>query len=77
MSADRLAPRPLVEPHLDRLPADHPRRGEVLSAHAAAMARGDAGYLDPSTGLFVLTAAYLAERGTCCTRGCRHCPYVR
>ena len=26
-------------------------------------------------GLFVLTAAYLRERGYCCTNGCRHCPY--
>jgi hypothetical protein len=26
-------------------------------------------------GLFVFTAAYLRERGYCCTSGCRHCPY--
>jgi hypothetical protein len=44
-------------------------------AHAAAMKAGEAGYLDPETGLFVLTAGFLAKRGTCCTRGCRHCPY--
>jgi len=25
--------------------------------------------------LFVFTAAYLRERGYCCTSGCRHCPY--
>jgi hypothetical protein len=43
--------------------------------HAVAVARGDAGYIDPRTGLFVLTAAYLAARGTCCGNGCRHCPY--
>jgi len=24
----------------------------------------------------VFTAAFLAERGTCCESGCRHCPYV-
>jgi hypothetical protein len=24
---------------------------------------------------FVLTAAYLLRRGTCCDNGCRHCPY--
>ena len=70
------APRPLTEPHPDRLAPDHPRRAEILAAHADALARGDAGYLDPGTGLFVLTAGDLAARGTCCTRGCRHCPYV-
>jgi hypothetical protein len=40
------------------------------------MAAGEAGYLDPATGLFVMTAAHLADRGTCCDSGCRHCPYV-
>ena len=44
-------------------------------AHDAAVAAGEAGYLDPDTGLFVLTATYLADRGTCCGNGCRHCPY--
>jgi hypothetical protein len=48
----------------------------VLAAHAVALERGDAGYTDPGSGLFVLTAAYLADRGTCCDSGCRHCPYV-
>jgi hypothetical protein len=48
---------------------------EIQAAHDAAVAAGEAGYLDPETGLFVLTAAFLAKRGTCCTRGCRHCPY--
>jgi hypothetical protein len=71
-----LAPRPLDHPHPSRLPDDHPRRAEILAAHAAALAAGEAGYADPDTGLFVLTAGYLADRGTCCGRGCRHCPYV-
>jgi hypothetical protein len=71
-----LAPRPLTEPHPSRLALDHPRRAEILAAHAAALDAGQAGYLDPGTGLFVLTAAFLADRGTCCGRGCRHCPYV-
>lgn len=47
----------------------------MLDAHAAAVAAGEDGYLDPATGLFVLTAAYLADRGGCCGSGCRHCPY--
>ena len=45
------------------------------NVHAKAMADGEDGYLDPSTGLFVLTAAFLARRGHCCGNGCRHCPY--
>lgn len=71
-----LADRPLTEPHPARLPPAHPAYGEILAAHAAALARGDMGYPDPVTGLFVMTAAVHAERGHCCGRGCRHCPYV-
>jgi hypothetical protein len=57
---------------MDRaLPAD------VVAAHEAAIAAGADGYLDPRTGLFVMTAAYLAARGSCCDSGCRHCPYGR
>jgi hypothetical protein len=40
------------------------------------MAAGELGYLDPDTGLFVQTAATLADRGECCDQGCRHCPYL-
>jgi hypothetical protein len=71
-----LAPRPLTQPHPSRLPLDHPHRDELLAAHAAALDAGEAGYLDPVSGLFVLCAGFLAARGTCCGRGCRHCPYV-
>ncbi|WP_290861042.1 DUF5522 domain-containing protein [Hamadaea sp.] len=71
-----LAPRALTEPHPSRLAPDHPRRAEILRRHAEAVADGQAGYLDPETGLFVLSARFLANRGTCCERGCRHCPYV-
>lgn len=71
-----LAPRPLELPHPSRLAPDHPDRRRILAAHAAALAADDAGYLDPGSGLFVLTAAFLARRGTCCGRGCRHCPYL-
>jgi hypothetical protein len=74
--ADPLAPRALTEPHPTRLPADATGRDDTLAAHAAALAADEAGYLDPGTGLFVLTAGFLAARGTCCGRGCRHCPYV-
>ncbi|GGK27329.1 hypothetical protein GCM10010124_19900 [Pilimelia terevasa] len=71
-----LAARPLTVPHPDRLAPDAPGRDAVLAAHAAALADGAAGYPDPVSGLFVLTAGFLAARGTCCGRGCRHCPYV-
>lgn len=46
-----------------------------LHAHAVAEARGDLGYIDPHTGLFVMTSRALRERGFCCDNGCRHCPY--
>jgi hypothetical protein len=63
-------------PHHDRLPPDHPLYGEILRRHEAALAAGEAGYTDPQSELFVLTAAFLADRGTCCDKGCRHCPYI-
>jgi hypothetical protein len=72
-----LADRALTEPHPGRLSADHPLRSVILTAHAEALGAGRAGYPDPETGLFVLTAGFLAARGTCCGRGCRHCPYVQ
>jgi hypothetical protein len=66
----------LYEPHPERLAPDHPQRAEILARHRAAVAAGDAGYDDPVSGLFVFTAAYHLERGSCCESGCRHCPYV-
>jgi len=48
---------------------------DAKRAHDSAQHRGKVGYLDPKTGLLVLTASYLAERGHCCGAGCRHCPY--
>lgn len=76
MHRNELAERALTEPHPSRLTPDHPRRQAILRAHATALTERRPGYLDPDTGLFVLTAALLAERGYCCERGCRHCPYV-
>lgn len=74
--AQELADRELDDPHPTRLGADAPQRVAILAAHAAAMAAGEPGYMDPATGLFVFTAKYHAERGTCCENDCRHCPYV-
>ncbi|HEX3908570.1 MAG TPA: DUF5522 domain-containing protein [Mycobacteriales bacterium] len=71
-----LADRPLSLPAPWRLAIDDPRRDEILAAHDAALATGSAGYADPATRLFVLTARFLADRGWCCGNGCRHCPYT-
>jgi hypothetical protein len=73
---EELASRPLDTPHPARLALDDPHRDEILRVHADALRDGAGGYLDPVSGLFVLTAQFLADRGTCCQRGCRHCPYV-
>jgi hypothetical protein len=54
---------------------DPPIPAAAQRAHDEAEARGQQGYLDPSTGLFVMTAAALAARERCCGSGCRHCPY--
>lgn len=70
------ADRPLAEPHPARLDRTRPDAGAILDRHAQALAAGDDGYLDPTTGLFVFTAGYLAARSTCCDTGCRHCPYL-
>jgi hypothetical protein len=72
-----LADRPLSQPHPDRLSPDRPDYGAILAAHGAALDAGSDSYRDPSTGLTVFTAGYLARRGTCCDSGCRHCPYLR
>lgn len=73
---DRLANRPLTQPHSSRLSPADPLYDEIVARHAAALATGLAGYSDPASGLFVLTAGFLADRGTCCDKGCRHCPYL-
>lgn len=51
------------------------RHPEAQRRHEHAMQRGEPGYLDPETGLFVMTRQYLLDRGYCCRSGCRHCPY--
>ena len=76
MRALPLDDRPLTEPRADRFDRGAPRADEALAAHAAALAGGESTYRDPVTGYRVLTARALADRGTCCGLGCRHCPYV-
>ncbi len=49
---------------------------QILRAHAEALRNGADTYVDPLSGYTVLTAGYLARRGSCCESGCRHCPYI-
>jgi hypothetical protein len=63
-------------PLVDRFPPTHPAYAVTMAAHDAAVSAGEDGYLDPTTGYFVFTAAAHWDRGTCCQSGCRHCPYA-
>lgn len=65
-----------LDPHPSRLDPERADYAAIVAAHRRAVEAGEPGYLDPTTGLFVLTAAALWERGTCCEQGCRHCPYL-
>lgn len=67
---------PSALPHPSRLSADNPRYEEILSAHQAALAAGEDGYVDPESGNWVFTSAVHLRRGHCCESGCRHCPYL-
>lgn len=67
--------RELTVPLPGRLASAAPFAKAALARHSAALAAGAGTYRDPATGYLVLTAAALPERGTCCRRGCRHCPY--
>lgn len=73
---DRLRDDHLERPRADRLPPHHPARAEIMAAHRRAVELGLSAYADPASGLVVMTAAYLADRGYCCRAGCRHCPYI-
>jgi Family of unknown function (DUF5522) len=70
-------PPVVLVPHPDRLDShEGPAYIAAMDAHHRALLVGDAGYFDPISGLFVLTARTLWDRGDCCGQGCRHCPYV-
>ena len=72
-----IRPDALESPHPSRWqPADEQELQAVMRRHRRAVDRHEAGYEDPRSGLFVLTASYLVARGWCCERGCRHCPYA-
>ena len=76
LSAEPLADRPLIAPDPQRLSPEDPAFEQILRAHGEALRAGADTYVDPGSGLVVLTAGYLARRGSCCGSGCRHCPYV-
>jgi len=50
---------------------------QIMAAHDESLDAGLVGYADPMSGYYVFNAAALADRGYCCSRGCRHCPYDR
>ena len=50
---------------------------EIMAAHDESLEDGQLGYTDPVSGYFAFNAKGLADRGYCCHRGCRHCPYDR
>ena len=70
----------LFKPIPSRLPQGNSEhvanlRRAILDAHQKAIEKGYPVYIDPITQRSVMTAAFLASRATCCTSGCRHCPY--
>ena len=65
-----------ILPHPSRLSHAHSDYSAIVEAHAVADGKGEDGYLDPVTGLFVFTAGHHLRRGQCCDTGCRHCPYL-
>jgi len=69
-------PEDLLRPHPRRLPPATPNYDEIMALHEEAVRRGESRYRDPATGLWVMTAVQLWERGYCCYSGCRHCPWV-
>ncbi len=65
-----------ARPHPSRLDPADGHYEAIIVAHEAAVAAGQLLYRDPATGLSVLSVLAHLERGECCARGCRHCPYV-
>jgi len=64
-------------PHPSRLDPERYDYQRILEIHEEACRKGESVYRDPSTGYSVFTAFYHLKRGTCCNRGCRHCPYIK
>ena len=75
MAEDELREWWRTTPHPDRFGPGHRGYEQAMAAHEAAVEAGLDGYIDPTSGLFVLTATALAAR-PCCEQGCRHCPWI-
>lgn len=75
MTAERLR-TDWRRPTDERFDPRDPGYEAAMASHDAASRAGEGGYLDPATGLFVMTAASLAAR-PCCGNLCRHCPWQR
>lgn len=69
-------PEDRVDPSRARLDPAHPSFEAIAATHRAALEAGLPEYRDPLTGLSVMTAGFLWDRGHCCEIGCRHCPYI-
>ncbi|CAB4832804.1 MAG: hypothetical protein F2903_08690 [Actinobacteria bacterium] len=65
---------PLI-PRPERLDSARHDFDLIIAAHGEAVRSSTPTYRDPTTGLMVFTSAALLERGWCCERGCRHCPF--
>ncbi|KAJ1482159.1 hypothetical protein T484DRAFT_1898261 [Baffinella frigidus] len=49
---------------------------DIEECHRQAMDRNEDMYTDPATGFLVFTEKAAKNRGSCCGRGCRHCPFA-
>ena len=65
---------PLPDP--SRLDPSRTDYALIIERHESAVRDGRSSYIDPASGLSVLTVTTLLERGSCCNSGCRHCPYL-
>ncbi len=65
----------LDTPLTERFCSDMPGFDVSMAAHAEALESGEDYYIDPQTGLLVMSSQYLADRGPCCENYCRHCPF--
>ena len=67
---------PIRRPHVSRCDPLRPDYEAIIAAHEDAVLNHRPTYVDPTTGLYVLTAEAHELRGDCCESGCRHCPFL-
>lgn len=48
---------------------------DIEDIHRRAVKNGEKTYIDPATGFTCFTELSHLDRGVCCGRACRHCPY--